>query len=176
MTMTALQRRIEREDEAKRQEAWADRAAGAQRKRTKWAIDHLMDTGQITPDQHDAAQRFYAICVAANREPPLSGSSVVTPIQAAWDLSIAADVRRLERVWGTEEARSIRSAMFSWVEAAPRTNKARMGLMRRLFTVPVPSWTVIRIRDPLGMPDRVSSLLDVMHAFWLDRDSAFGRA
>ena len=101
MSQTALLRRIEREAEARRQQQWTDRAAEAEarpRRRTKWALDHLMDAGDITTDQHDAGVRYAQVRAVVLRPPPLAGSQLVG-VHPAWDMTFAAEIERAARAW-----------------------------------------------------------------------------
>lgn len=173
---TALLRKIADQDEAERQEAWEERKAandGARVRRTKWAVDHLLDVGQITPPQHDAAVRYAEAYAAAVRPAPLGGSQLLS-VHPAWDQTFGREMTRVMNGWNAEASRAIVLAARAWVQAAPRTNKARMSLMQRLFALPAPSWQIIRIRDANHMHDRVSSLLDVLRAFWDAQDEGYG--
>jgi hypothetical protein len=174
---TALARRIEREDEARRQQAWADRAEPRQRRRSKWAVDHLLDTGQITPDQHTAAERLAQAIVIANTPPHLAGSAP-TQVHPGWDLTFATEMDRVTRHWKRANARSAARGARSWVAAAPLTTKARMRLYDRLFALPAPPWKSILNGNghTTRICERVSSLLDVIDAYWAAMDAGYGSA
>jgi hypothetical protein len=176
-SQSALAVRIERENEAKRQQAWADRAEPRQRRRSKWAIDHLLDTGQITANQHTAAERLAAAIVAASEPPHLPGSAP-TQVHPGWDLTFATEMDRVSRHWKRATARSAAQGARSWVAAAPLTTKARMRLYDRLFALPSPSWKIILNGGghTTRICERVSALLDVIDAYWAAMDAGYGPA
>ena len=165
---TALLRRIAREDEAKRQIAWDERAAQS-RRRPKWAADHLLDTGQISPAQHDAAAAL-AVCIAvAAKPPPIGGSATETTIHAGWDLTMCAELHRIARACDPATAAQRARMARSWVLAAPRTTPKRIRLYDGLFAFPQVSWRTITgghaSRDDLA--GQASGLMDVLIAFWV---------
>lgn len=126
MTATALLRRIERENEAKRQEAWAERAAGLKhgtKARPKWAVDHLLAVGEITPGQHSAAQRYWRaiegaqVGAGAGNWQKVDGARP-DPHEKMWNASVAL-----------QEAREARL----YVATAPSSRPTRLRVLDRLF-------------------------------------------
>lgn len=179
---TALARRIEREDQeaaqAERDRRLAIARGGVTRRRSKWALDHLLDTGQITPGQHDAAERLAAAIVTAYTPPHLAGSAP-TQVHPGWDLTFAAEMDRVARGWKHEQSRQAAAGARSWIAAAPLTTKARMRLYDRLFALPAPSMKAMRganggsyERDSL-VP-RISAMLEVLCAYWDAMDRGYG--
>ena len=167
---TALLRRIEREDEAKRQIAWDERGLPYVGRR-KWAIDHLLDTGQISPDQHTAAGRLHEVIIVAATPPPMAGLNLGA-VHTSWDLTVGAEVRRCR--WEVSQSRQIARGARSWVAAAPLTTKPRLRLYDRLFALPLPSWRMIRASDARLKAERISALLDVLAAYWDAMDRGYG--
>ena len=163
---TALLRKIEIQDEAKRQAAWDERATPG-RRRTKWAVDHLLDTGQISTSQHDAAAAL-AVCIAVAAKPPPIGGSSANTIHPGWDLTMQAELHRIARACGPAVAAQVARRARSWVLAAPRTTPKRIRLYDGLFAFPQVSWQRLTnghaSRDDLA--GQASGLLDVLIAFW----------
>lgn len=137
------------------------------RRRTKWAIDHLYEQDKITLDQHGAASRL-GLVVAVAAAPPLVGAANVVPIHAAWDLTLAAELRRIASVCGPAEARDQANDARSWVASSPLATPKRMRLYDAMFALPCRSWRAITgghdVRD--DMTGQACAIFDSLIAFW----------
>lgn len=173
---TALLRRIEAEREAARQAAWAERAAPG-RKLPRWAVDHLLTTGQIGADLHSAASRYAS---AIERSQPGAGAGVekidgglADPHARLWDAAVSAENVRAARLWVFRSRTAFRM---------------RMPVLDRLFafdghcvTGARPTIAVMRMTatgDRLSYDTavkRIVGVLDLLDAFWTDRDRGYGR-
>lgn len=107
--MTALLRRIEAETQqaaqAERDERLEEARTGRRRRRNpKWAVDHLLDVGAITADQHGAAMRFALAIERSHLGTSGAGRDKVDggggDIHARlWDASVSAEVVRRARLF-----------------------------------------------------------------------------
>lgn len=130
---TALLRKIDQQTEQSRQDDWDDRAARTRRRPPKWACDFLVDTGAITPEQHDAAQRFASLIERGYAADPLAGSQADPTPHLAWDTSFAADLGRTQRAWDRAVSRESAAAAHLWAASVLRaTNykRSRTALLR----------------------------------------------
>lgn len=171
MTTTALLKRIEDEKEAARQAAWAERAAGEQRRRNpRWACDTLIRNGQITASQHTAAARYASLLERSHVENGAGGERV-----DGGDSDIHA------RLWDASISRSVARSARLFVLRAPSLIKTRMHVMDALFAFPQPTMAQMQ-RSPSGAKypyefavRRIAGVLDLLDVFFTDRDRGYGR-
>lgn len=168
---TKLLRDIARDDEARRQEAWAERSAGETRKRNpRWACDTLARTGQIDADQHAAAQRYVSL---------LERSHVVTGGHDERTDGGSGDIHA--RLWDAAVSLQNARAARLFVLKAPSAIKTRMAVLDRLFAFPLPTMQQMQVSPSGGKYPyefavrRIAGVLDLLAIHFEDRDRGYGR-
>jgi len=171
---TALLRKIADQQEAERQEQWAERKAanttGRVRKNPKWALDHLLATGQITALQYDAGKRY-----ASALERSLPGSagdlnkvdnSLADPHARIWDACVCAGTVRAARLW---------------VLRSQHASRTRMDTLAKLFAYPHPTMPMMRTLESgcelsyAVAVSRITGLLDLLDAYFESADASLGQ-
>lgn len=185
---TALLRKIDQQAEQSRQDAWDDRANRTRRRPPKWACDFLVDTGAITPEQHDAAMRLTALIERGYAGDPLAGSQADPTPHLAWDTSFAADVGRTQRAWDRATSRESAAAAHLWVASVLRaTNykRSRTALLRTFTGLfgfdgsaivgPRATWKTIRgVNNCPTAEAWVCACLDALIAYFVEMDGGYG--
>lgn len=150
------------------------------RRRPKWAIEHLHQQGRITSPQREAADRLAAAIEAAHNAPALSASSPHASPHTGWDLTCAAEVDRVARLWSAAQSREVARGARSWVSRHLGRAKGRMPLYDRLFAFPLRSWTRLRTDTGGGgryegrLVVRVAEICDAVDAYWQTMDAGYG--
>lgn len=150
------------------------------RRRPKWAIEHLYEQDRLTPAQRHAASRLATAIEAANGAPALSASSPHASPHTGWDLTCAAEVEYIARVWNAAQSREIAAGARSWVCRYLGRAKGRMPLYDRLFAFPLRSWTRLRTDTGGGgryegrLVVRVAEICDAVGAYWQTMDAGYG--
>lgn len=167
---TKLLRDIARDDEARRQAAWAERSSGARKRPPRWACDTLARTGQITADQYAAANRYAALIERSH----LAGAGSMERVDGGdgdiharlWDAAVCASAVRQARVF---------------VLSAPSAIKTRMAVLDRLFALPHPTMAQMQV-SPSGAKyphdfavRRIAGVLELLVIHFDDRDRGYGR-
>jgi len=165
---SALMRRIDDETEAKRQAAWAERKehgrVGAKRN-PKWACDTLVHAGQISSDQHEAAQRY-----ASALERSLPGCA------GSYERVDGGGSDPHARLWDQAVCRTIVLDGRLWVLKSRSTARSRMYVLDRLFAFPQPTIEQMRRSENGGRLqrehaiNRIVAVLDLLRLFWDERD------
>ena len=167
---TALLARIEREKHAAAQSERDDRLAQARGERQrihapKWAVDHLMSVGALTPDQHTAAHRY-----ASALERALGGSGGGyervdggdnDPHARLWDMAVSA-----------QTARAVRGFVLASGQRRPTTKP----MLEALFSFPHPSMSMLRVRRSGAEVERqVCNVVDLIEQAFQVLDAGYGR-
>lgn len=165
---TKLLRDIARDDEARRQAAWADRSAG-RRRNPRWACDTLARTGQITADQHRAANRYASLIershlAGGGRQERVDGGDGDMHARL-WDAAVCASAVRQARLF---------------VLRAPSAIKTRMAVLDRLFALPHPTMAQMQCA-PSGAKyphdfavRRIAGVLELLVIHFEDRERGMG--
>lgn len=164
-TTTALLARIAAEAEAARQAAWQARASG-ERKRPRWAVDHLLGVGGISAEQHTAAHRYSNALERSQPggrgpSPKVDGSGS-DPHARMWDASVAHQVVRGARVF---------------VLRAPSSARKRMAVLDALFAWPHPTMAkMTHIATGSKLPytyavKRIGTVLDLLDMYFAKCDA-----
>lgn len=163
---TKLLRTIERDDEAKRQAAWAERSSGKRTQRNpRWACDTLARTGQITADQHKAAHRYASMIERCH----LSSAGSLERVDGG-----AGDIHA--RLWDAAVCLSAARQARVFVLRAPSAIRTRMAVLDRLFAFPLPTMAQMQLA-PSGAKypydfavRRIAGVLDLLAIHFDDRD------
>lgn len=161
---TALLSRIAEEAEEARQAAWERRRIGEKRK-PKWACDHLLDGGYITAEQHSAAARYISLL---ERSQPGGGHAGDKVDGSRGDIHA--------RLWDCAVSASIARAARSWVLNTATAHRKRMNVMDLLFRFPLPNMTKMTYTPRGGkLPyhyavSRITAVLDMLVIFFAQHD------
>lgn len=152
---TALLRTIDEQDEARRQEAWEDRRRSHAKRPPKWAVDHFLEVGAISAEQHDSALRYARAIEAGFAGDPLSsGLSETHVTRVVWDTSVAAEFDRVAKALDRAQSREVavtarshvRNALLRWRKTAWPTMDLLFGFNGLFVTGPLASWKMLRSR------------------------------